>query len=112
VSDLTRWVDARIQQVRADAVRSYLLKHSWKSRPYSRPELWVFEGPADDRGQPIVQVLPSSEHLADYQPRLGELLASLAVIEDRRAGEILDDILRERITQPTAPTNGPGRMAK
>src|SRR5438270_12028933 len=101
----------QVAKVRADAVRSYLLKRGWKSPPYPRPELWVFAGPADDQGQPIVQVLLSAEHFADYEPRLGELIASLAVIEDRGSGEVLDDILRERVTEASSPAKGPDQRA-
>jgi hypothetical protein len=108
MSAMGRWVDPRIQSVRVADVKHYLLRHHWKIKPYPRPELLVFEGPLDDNGQPIIQVLPSEEHFVDYQQRLLELISSLAVIEDRYAVDVLNDILRQPVDgQPAG--NGPGR---
>ncbi len=92
------WVDPRVGQVRVADVRSYLLSRGWRLRPYARPELLVFEGPTDDEGEPIVQVLPSSEEMQDYSMRVEELFAALGVIEERPAGDILADVLKN----PTA----------
>lgn len=102
------WVDARLPLVRAAGVRSYLLAHGWRPQPYSALELLVFEGPADDDGQPIVQVLPSSEQMRDFPLRVEELIAALSILEDRPAAVILGDILDAEATQPplTAETNG------
>ena len=55
------WVDPRIHQVRADQARAYLLGRGWQLQPYPGPELLVFGGPVDDDGQPVLQVLLSSE---------------------------------------------------
>jgi hypothetical protein len=82
VNNMDRWVDPRLRSVQVADVRKYLLAHGWKSKPYPRPELLVFEGPPDDHGEPIVQVLPSSEDFADYQLGLLELVTALAVIDD------------------------------
>jgi hypothetical protein len=87
------WVDPRIERVRVADVRDYLLNRGWRLQPYPGPELLVFEGPKDDDGEPIVQVLPSSERLKDYRMRLEDLIGALAVIEDRPAGDILTDML-------------------
>jgi len=92
--NMDRWVDPRIRSVRVADVENYLLGHNWKRKPYPRPEL-VFEGPLADNGEPIIQVLPSSEDLASYQQRLLELITALAVIEDRPASAVLDDILHQ-----------------
>jgi hypothetical protein len=90
------WVDPRIDRVRVADVRDYLLKHGWRLQPYPGPELLVFQGPNDDDGEPILQVLPSSERLKDYRMRLEDLIGALAVIEDRPAGDILTDMLASR----------------
>lgn len=97
------WIDPRIRSVRADSVRSHLLKRGWQLQPYPGSELLVFGGRQDDDGQPIVQVVPSSERLRDFPLRLAELIAALSVIEDRPAGDILTDLLNE----PAAPTVAP-----
>jgi len=92
---LERWVDPRVQQVTVTDVERYLSSRGWKKQPNPQPDLLVFEGPTDDYGKPIIQVLPSAEHYADYRQRLIELITALAVIEDRSAQAVLDDILRK-----------------
>jgi hypothetical protein len=87
------WVDPRIDRVTVADVRSYLLDRGWRSRPFPGPELLVFEGPKDDDGEPIVQVLPSSERLRDYRMRVGDLIGALSAIEGRPAVDILNDML-------------------
>src|SRR5262249_39045418 len=62
------WVDPRIGQVSVAKARSYLEGRGWRQQAYPGPELLVFEGPSDE-GEPIIQVLPSSEQLADYRMR-------------------------------------------
>jgi hypothetical protein len=71
----------------------------------------VFEGPADDDGQPIVQVLPSSEQMRDFPQRVEELVAALSVLEDRPPSDILSDMLKEGATV-TAEENGSDAAAK
>lgn len=87
------WVDPRIDRVSVDNVRDYLLSHGWQLQPFPGPELLVFEGPKDDDGEPIVQVLPSSERLRDYRMRVEDLIGALSIIEGRPAVEILLDML-------------------
>lgn len=94
MNNLERWIDPRIENVTVAEMRAYLLQRGWKQRPYPRPELLVFQGPADDSGEPILQVLPSTENLADYRPRLVELISSLAAVENRSATQVLDDVLQ------------------
>lgn len=104
-----RWVDPRVSQVRVAGVRSYLLGRGWHPQSYPGPELLVFQGPADDDGQPIVQVLPSSEQMRDFPLRVEELIAALSVLEDRPPGDIVSDILREGSAEeqpPLAEKNG------
>ncbi len=93
------WIDARLAKVRVADVRSYLLGKAWKVQPYPGPELLVFGGPVDDNGEPVVQVLPSSEHFRDFSMRLEELLASLSVMEGRPAAEIVTDVLAVRASE-------------
>jgi hypothetical protein len=94
------WVDPRIDRVRVADVRNYLLNRNWRLQPYPGPELLVFEGPKDDDGETIIQVLPASERLKDYRMRLENLIGALAVIEDRPAADVLTDMLA------SAATNG------
>ncbi len=112
MNNLGRWIDPRIRAVRVADVRSYLEARGWRSRPYPLPELLVFEGPPDDAGRPIVQVLPSSESLADYPQRVIELITALSVIEDRPPVEVLDDVLRQSSRDQSPDANGPRRTAE
>jgi hypothetical protein len=110
--NLWRWVDPRIHSVRVADVRLYLLGRGWQLKPYPGPELLVFEGPPDDFGKPIIQVLPASEQASDYSQRLLELITALSVIEDRHAVDVLNDILNPaRHDQPSSP-DGQGRTAE
>jgi hypothetical protein len=87
------WVDPRIDRVTVDNVRTYLQNRGWRLQPFPGPELLVFEGQKDDDGEPIVQVLPSSEGLRDYRMRVGDLIGALSAIEGRPAVDILTDML-------------------
>jgi hypothetical protein len=103
---MSRWVDPRIQSVRVEDVRSYLMKRGWTNKPYARPELLAFEGPPDDSGKRSVQVLPSSEQASDYLARLVELITALSVMEDRYAFEVLNDILQQPAAYQRANPDG------
>jgi hypothetical protein len=92
-------------------VRSYLLGRGWRLQPHPASELLVFEGPADDDGQPIVQMLPSSEQMRDFPLRVEELIAAVSILEDRPAHDIVSDILNEGATGPTSTAEGNGNSA-
>src|SRR5271168_674172 len=96
--NLSGWIDPRVELVRVEDVKSYLLSRGWKQASYPRPELLVFEGPLDDDGEPLIQVLPSSEHTRDYRLRVVELISALSIFEDRPAIAILNDLLAEHAT--------------
>jgi hypothetical protein len=98
------WVDPRVDQVRVANAQSYMLRNGWKRRPYPRPELLVFEGPLDDDGNEIIQVIPSSERAGDYRLRVVQLIDALSVFEDRSCVAILNDLLAEHAA--LAPVNG------
>jgi hypothetical protein len=87
------WVDPRIEHVSVDNVRTYLQDRGWRLQSFPGPELLVFAGPKDDDGQPILQVLPSSERFRDYRMRVEDLIGALSVIENRPAAAILTDML-------------------
>ncbi len=108
----TGWVDPRIERVRVDDVRAYLLDRGWRLQPFPGPELLVFEGPKDDDGEPIIQVLPSSERLRDYRMRVEDLIGALSAIEDRPAGDVLTDVLApNRANGAVGPPTREGKVA-
>ena len=87
------WIDPRINRVTVGNVQTYLLNKGWRLQEFPGPELLVFEGPKDDDGEPIIQVLPSSEQFKDHQMRVADLIDALGVMEDRSSVDILADIL-------------------
>ena len=93
--NIHRWIDPRVGSVRVSQMCSYLLGRCWHLKAGPASDLLVFEGPPDDDGEPIIQVLPASERYSDYRQRLIELITSLSVIEDRSPLEVLNDILRQ-----------------
>ena len=97
------WVDPRMTAVTPEDIRSYLLARGWKLAPQSDASLLVFEGPSDDDGRTIVQVLPSSAAMRDFALRSEELIGALAVFEDRPASDVLSDVLRAGSTQAPVP---------
>lgn len=104
------WVDPRVGSVTVAGIRSYLLTRGWRPAAYPGPELLVFEGPPDDDGKPIIQVVPSSERMSDFRMRVEELIGALGVIEDRPARDVLEDVLAagiETAPRPAAPNGVP-----
>jgi hypothetical protein len=61
--------------------------------PPDRPGFLVFEEPGTTEGGPLYQFVPESERWEGYPAQVYDLLAALAAIEDRYAGDILTDIL-------------------
>jgi hypothetical protein len=104
-----RWVDPTIEAVRLADVQAYFLAQGWKLRPNPNPNLLRFEKAMDGESQPIFQMVPTSEHAADYRQRLAELITTLSELEDRHPAEVLGDILRH--ASPKSLENGPARAA-
>ena len=89
------WIDRRVEKVRVPQVLAYLRGRGWEPKPFPRPQVLLFTGPPDDDGRPIVQMVPADEQGGDYLQCIIDLITNLAVIEDRPAVEVLDDILRQ-----------------
>ncbi len=110
--NLSPWIDPRVEKVRAANARAYMLRHGWNQRPFPRPELLLFAGPLADDGEPIELAVPATEGPSDYVQRIIELITSLAVLEDRPAVTVLDEMLQETSSSPVPLPNGVGRGAK
>jgi hypothetical protein len=78
-------------------VAFYLSQKGWKKAAYPRPELIVFDGPADTSGQPIKAIFPARRDLVDFQLRIQELVNNLGLIEHRDPLEIAQDILTPNV---------------
>lgn len=97
---LNPWIDPRVHQVTPSAATAYMARHGWRPVPFPRPEVRLYEGPLADDGRPITQLVPLAEQADDYSRRVIDLVTNLAVIEQRLAAEVLDDMLG--VTAPSA----------
>ena len=105
-----RWIDPRLYSVRPEDLRAYLLHKGWKQVPSDRPGFLVFEEPAAGDDGPLYQFVPEAPW-EGYPAQVYELLAALAAIEDRYAGDVLTDVLRLRPADSPAG-NGPAAPPK
>jgi hypothetical protein len=101
-----RWLDPRLSSVRVEDLRAYLLGKDWKEVPADRPHVLVFQEPVEGPEGPLYQWVPESEQGRDYLQQVYELIAALAEIENRYAGDVLTDILRAH--GEATGKNGPG----
>ena len=106
-----RWIDPRLYSVRAADLQAYLFHKGWKPVPPDRPGVLVFQEPATSEDGPLYQFVPLDEQWEGYPAQVYELIAALATIEDRYAGDVLTDILRLRNAEPV-PANGPEESRK
>ncbi len=105
------WIDPRLYTVRVADLREYLLRKGWKEVTPDRPGVFVFEEPAASEEGSLYQWFPDSEERRDYSQALYELLAALAEMEDRSAGDVLSDILEPSHRAASSP-NGPRTPAQ
>lgn len=103
---LRRWMDPRLPGVRIAQIQGYLLRKGWKQVPPDRPHVLVFQEPVQSDEGPLYQFVPDSEQRRDYPTQIYELLAALAEIEDRSAGEVLTDMLHP-VSSGSVSANGP-----
>ena len=101
-----RWTDPRLYSVRVADLQAYLLHRGWKPVPPDRPRVLVFQEPTGNEEGPLYQFVPESENWDGYRAQVYELIAALAQIEDRYAGDVLTDILRHRPAEHV-PADGP-----
>ena len=69
-----------VRSISPSDIKRYLYHHGWKELPHPRNGLMVFEGPRDDDGEPIIQVIPQSSQSADFAMRARELVNALGII--------------------------------
>jgi len=97
-----------MRTLRLEQIRAYLLKRCWKEAPPDQPGVVVFEEPAQSEDGPLYQWVPDSEQRREYLQGVYELLAAVAEVEDRSAGEVLADMLKNA---PVNVVNGPQSVA-
>lgn len=99
------WIDPRILQVRPEAVRAYLLSHRWLYLgPADMPDMLMFDTPQPRDDKPNV-ILPLKLGHGSQVQRLIELISEVALYEDRYAGDVLTDMLRQPVE--SVPAEGP-----
>jgi hypothetical protein len=90
-----RWLDPRLATVRVRDLRAYLLSKGWEIIPSDQPHELVFREPGVNEAGPLYQWIPDSEMGRDYVQRVYEVIAAIAEVEDRYAGDIVSDIVRQ-----------------
>lgn len=71
---------------------SFLHQNGWQEIAHPNPRLIVFQGAADDGGNPIQLVLPSQKTFEDSNRLITKAINLLAVIEEKSLHEIIDSI--------------------
>ena len=107
---LNPWIDPRVHEVRPAHVDAYMKQHGWRPVPFPRPEVRLYEGPPADDGKPMTQLVPLATQADDYGHRMIDLITNLALIEQRRAAEVLDEMLG--VTTPSANGAANGKVAE
>jgi|GEM_PF-1398255 len=69
---------------------SYLRQNGWQAVRHPNSRLLVFQGAADDGGNPIQLVLPSQNTFDDSPRLLAKAVNLLAAIEEKSPQEIID----------------------
>jgi hypothetical protein len=107
-----RWVDPRVEKVRLEDLRAYLLTRGWKLKPFPRPQVLLFEEPVTGGKEPVVQLLPASEQVRDFRRGVIDTITSLSAVEGRHPVEILNEVLRHAADGQSTGPNGPGRSGE
>lgn len=104
------WIDPRILQVRPPGAQQYLLRRGWKplGPADSNVEMLLFDGPAEGDGNPLIGVPVRMEQAPEVQ-RMIEMVTEVARFEDRYAGDVLSDMLREDSQPIPQSANGGSR---
>lgn len=96
----------KVGALRAKDLEPYLLAHGWlQDASKSSADVGVFCFPSE----PDATVsLPRRRDFGDYVFRMADVVVMLAAVEQRPAGEVLNDLLALR-TDARETTNGPPR---
>jgi hypothetical protein len=86
----------------ADVI-SYLRQNGWQEVRHPNSRLLVFQGAADDAGNPIQLVLPSQNAFEDSPRLLAKAVNLLAAIEEKSPPEIID-LINQQYVSSTART--------
>jgi hypothetical protein len=87
------WIDRRVVHVRSTAAADYLRRHGWESVAGANANYQLFAGPVAASGQRVTQPVPLFEDTGEYVQRIIELITNVAILEDRPAVEVLEEML-------------------
>lgn len=90
-----RWIDPRLYMVQVADIQAYLLGKGWNPVRSDRPGFLIFQEPTPSQDGPLYQFVPESQQWDGYTAWIHELIAAIAAIEDRYAGDVLTDILQK-----------------
>ncbi len=107
MNNLERWIDPRVNLVKPESLHAYLRARGWREKPSSRPQLLLFEEPAERGQAPVVQAVPAKEGGSDYTDSVIRAITNLAAIEDRFAGDVLRDVLEHAAVDHDAMNGAP-----
>ena len=94
------WIDRRVLSVRSAAALEYMRRHGWDAVPGPNENFQMFAGPIADSGRRVTQPVPLFEDTGEYVQRIIELITNIAILEDRTAVEVLEEMLG--VTAPSA----------
>ncbi len=81
--------ELQIHTLKISDVVTYLYQNGWQTVTHPNPRLLVFQGAADDAGNPIFVVLPSQNSFEDSD-RLLTKAVNLLAIEDKSPQETIN----------------------
>ncbi len=86
------WIDPRVLQVKPADAEAYLLERGWVRVKSAHQNKHAFANSANETSASVVQVA-QLDQASDFPQRMIELIGDLATIENRYAGDVLNDIL-------------------
>jgi hypothetical protein len=81
---------------------SYLYQNGWQTITHPNPRLIVFQGAADDEGNPIQIVLPSQNTFEDSNRLITKAVNLLAVVEEKSPHKIIDLVTQTHADSTTS----------
>jgi hypothetical protein len=89
------WIDPRVFEVKPVDAEAYLVQHGWKRLEAVQPNMIPYACFCEGKDGPIVCV-PQLDQARDYPQRIIELLTELALVEDRYAVDVLNELLQAK----------------
>jgi hypothetical protein len=92
------WIHPRVDELRIEHARAYLLQRGWKELP-QEGYLIPFDGPFPEE-ENVVVFMPTLEAARDFTLRTIELITDIAKAEGRYANDVVLDMLDAIVAPP------------